>query len=255
MLWNHQSASMVLRKGIKVLILDYILIWALCWKAFSGALNLLERKLKYNLAGNISHCHSTSSSAGLGATLPPFLISPFFSSFLFSANPEYNPDPIFRPHRTFIMLKRKSGNACNCLIHLPEFYPDLFFACSAYLSAFAGRGGEVHHLSARVHQLQWNKQTGQAELFCIWEPGCKTRWGGLLIYWPTSTTDISATAEGLSQICNGEGSKCLWVPNLLPSHWYWDTQDCSCFFVCTCGEYQEINTNSVMILESEPPQQ
>ena len=122
------------------------------------------------------------------STLPPFLINPFFSSF-FSPNREYNPDPIFRPHRTFILLKRKSGNACNCLINLLEFYPGLFFACSAIYQPLQGsQGGEVHLLSARVHQPQWNKRTGQGKSYFASGAGCysRTRWGGLIIYWTTS---------------------------------------------------------------------
>ena len=91
----------------------------------------------------------------------PFLISLFFLSF-FGSGPWIQSWSHLRTKPD--TLKRKHENACNCLMapssSTPWDVPRLF-TCSSCLSPLQGK---VHHLSARVHQLQWNKQIGPRDI-------------------------------------------------------------------------------------------
>ena len=111
----------------------------------------------------ITRCnlHAQHPPAWSRLVVTPFLISLFFLSF-FGSGPWIQSWSHLRTKPD--TLKRKHENACNCLMapssSTPWDVPRLF-TCSSCLSPLQGK---VHHLSARVHQLQWNKQIGPRDI-------------------------------------------------------------------------------------------
>ena len=111
----------------------------------------------------ITRCnlHAQHPPAWSRLVVTPFLISLFFLSFFGSGPWIQSWSHLWTKPDT---LKRKHENACNCLMapssSTPWDVPRLF-TCSSCLSPLQGK---VHHLSAGVHQLQWNKQIGARDI-------------------------------------------------------------------------------------------
>ena len=111
----------------------------------------------------ITRCnlHAQHPPAWSRLVVTPFLISLFFLSFFGSGPWIQSWSHLWTKPDT---LKRKHENACNCLMapssSTPWDVPRLF-TCSSCLSPLQGK---VHHLSAGVHQLQWNKQIGPRDI-------------------------------------------------------------------------------------------